>query len=61
MDFKPEFKNHNYEALESFLIKMNQEHPDITRLYSVGKSVEGRQLYVIEISDAPGRHEPGTL
>jgi len=60
-DFKPEFKHHDYEALEAFLARMNKEHPEITRLYSAGKSVENRQLYVLEISDNPGRHEPGII
>ncbi|CAD5120372.1 DgyrCDS8944 [Dimorphilus gyrociliatus] len=31
----------------------------ITRLYSVGKSVQGRQLWVVEISDKPGFHQLG--
>ncbi|CAL8120113.1 unnamed protein product [Orchesella dallaii] len=58
-DFKPEFKHHDYDELEAFLARMNKDHPEITRLYSAGKSVESRQLYVLEISDNPGRHEPG--
>uniref|UniRef100_A0A8R1IG30 Peptidase_M14 domain-containing protein n=1 Tax=Caenorhabditis japonica TaxID=281687 RepID=A0A8R1IG30_CAEJA len=32
-------------------------YPNITHLYSVGKSVEGRELWVLIISDKPTEHE----
>lgn len=34
-------------------------YPNITRLYSIGKSVQGRQLYVLEIAKNPGEHRFG--
>ncbi len=31
-----------------------------TICYSIGKSVEGRALWVLEFNKAPGQHQPGT-
>lgn len=56
-----EFVHHNYINLVSILNLINVNYPNITRLYSVGKSVQGRDLYVLEVSTSPGRHEPGNL
>lgn len=55
------FRHHHYADMMLFLRKYNATYPSITRLYSVGKSVEGRELYVMEITDNPGVHEPGSL
>ncbi|XP_033351181.1 carboxypeptidase D-like [Bombus vosnesenskii] len=51
-----EFKHHNYIAMEKFLKELNLNYPNITRLYSIGESVKGRQLYVMEITENPGKH-----
>ena len=48
---------HNYNELTDFLININSEFPDITNLFSIGQSVQGRELWVLEISDNPGINE----
>ncbi|XP_048374644.1 carboxypeptidase D [Sphaerodactylus townsendi] len=54
-----DFRHHHFPDMEIFLRKYANEYPSITRLYSAGKSVEQRELYVMEISDNPGIHELG--
>lgn len=41
-----EFANHNYKEMEAILKNITQAYPTITRLYTVGQTVEGRELYV---------------
>ncbi|XP_078047171.1 carboxypeptidase D svr [Augochlora pura] len=52
------FKHHNYVEMEKYLMDLNGNYPNITSLYSIGKSVKGRQLYVMEITENPGKHNP---
>lgn len=53
------FKHHNHQEMTVLLKAIARLYPNITKLYSVGKSVQGRDLWVIEITDNPGIHEPG--
>ena len=45
--------------LLQFMKSVSDECPDITRLYSLGNSSKGLELYAMEISDKPGIHEIG--
>jgi len=44
---------HNQRQMEAKLMEVHLKCPHVTRLYSVGKSVEGRDLVVIEFSTTP--------
>ena len=54
-----QFVHHNHAALKKELTDLATTFATITRLYSIGTSVEGMELWVIEITDNPGQHEPG--
>uniref|UniRef100_A0AC34QUC2 Peptidase M14 carboxypeptidase A domain-containing protein n=1 Tax=Panagrolaimus sp. JU765 TaxID=591449 RepID=A0AC34QUC2_9BILA len=54
---KDRIKNHNYEEMTSWLRKFADEYKSITHLYTIGKSVQGRELWVLIISDNPTEHE----
>jgi len=49
----------NYEAYHDYaeqvaeLEALNAQYPDITDLYSIGQSIEGRELWCLKISDNP--------
>ncbi|KAJ8479602.1 hypothetical protein OPV22_023329 [Ensete ventricosum] len=44
--------------LEEAVKKFSKRCANISRIYSIGKSVKGYPLWVIEISDKPGQEEP---
>ncbi|XP_050533438.1 carboxypeptidase D-like isoform X2 [Daktulosphaira vitifoliae] len=41
---------HNYDDLTKFVKKITEEYSNITSLYSIGKSVQGRELWVVKIT-----------
>ena len=53
------FSHHSNEEMKSLLHYFASRFSSITRLYSIGKSVQGSDLWVMEISDNPGIHELG--
>lgn len=54
-----DFKHHNYDEMERYLIEYNKTYPNITNLKSIGKSIDGRELYVFIISSTPFKHVAG--
>lgn len=48
-----------FTPLSRYLNDLHNNYPSITRLYSIGKSVENRDLWVLELSGEPGKHIPG--
>ncbi|XP_033098266.1 carboxypeptidase E-like [Anneissia japonica] len=52
-----DFRYHDYNDVGIFLQNLTLTYPNITRMYSIGQSVEGRELYALEISKNPGIHE----
>lgn len=49
------------KGLENILKELHQAFPDLTRLYSIGKSFEGRDLWCLEVTSAKGdrKRKPG--
>ncbi|KAK1894458.1 putative carboxypeptidase X1 [Dissostichus eleginoides] len=54
-----DFRHHNYKEMRKLMKSVTEECPDITRIYTIGRSYTGLKLYVMEISDNPGKHELG--
>ncbi|KAK1903831.1 putative carboxypeptidase X1 [Dissostichus eleginoides] len=48
-----------WAALCQLMKSVTEACPNITRMYSIGKSYTGLKLYAMEISDNPGKHELG--
>ncbi|KAM7368551.1 hypothetical protein PAMP_012883 [Pampus punctatissimus] len=54
-----DYRHHNYKEMRQMMKVINEECPNITRIYNIGKSSQGLKMYAMEISDHPGEHETG--
>ncbi|XP_068218391.1 LOW QUALITY PROTEIN: carboxypeptidase D-like [Palaemon carinicauda] len=54
-----EFAYHDYVSMTSFLRSMSATYPNLTALYSIGKSIQGRDLWVMVVSSSPYDHIVG--
>ncbi|XP_062851423.1 carboxypeptidase Z isoform X2 [Trichomycterus rosablanca] len=52
-----QFVYHTNEQMFSVLKKTAAKCPQISRTYSIGRSLEGKELLVLEFSSNPGQHE----
>lgn len=66
LSLNPEDVGSNYlsfSEMEQFLFNLSESYPDVTKLFSLGRSYEGRDVWCLEISDNPGvdEDEPGVF
>ena len=48
---------HTYETLTADLQQIAADHPNLVRLSSIGKSVQGRELWIVKVTDNPDVQE----
>ncbi|MFQ5722624.1 MAG: M14 family metallopeptidase, partial [Candidatus Aminicenantales bacterium] len=48
---------HTYQELEKDLMTLEEGFPDLAKLYSIGQSLENRNIYALKISDNVSRDE----
>ncbi|XP_055389602.1 carboxypeptidase M isoform X6 [Condylostylus longicornis] len=54
-----DFVYHDHDELTRFLRTTSARYPNLTALYSIGKSVQGRDLWVMVVSASPYEHMIG--
>ncbi|XP_076849859.1 carboxypeptidase M [Brachyhypopomus gauderio] len=54
-----EFRYHNSVQVQQYLKDISANYSDFTHLHSIGRSVEGRELWVLILGQHPREHRPG--
>ncbi|XP_037938393.1 carboxypeptidase D isoform X2 [Teleopsis dalmanni] len=54
-----DFAYHDHDDLTRFLRATSARYPNLTALYSIGKSTQGRELWVMVVSSSPYEHMIG--
>lgn len=54
-----DFVYHDYNEMTKFLRATSARYSNLTALYSIGKSVQGRDLWVMVVSSSPYEHMIG--
>ncbi|XP_070689148.1 inactive carboxypeptidase-like protein X2 [Pempheris klunzingeri] len=54
-----EFKHHSYSEMAALMKSVNDECPNITNIYSLGRSSKGLEIMAMVISGNPTEHEIG--
>ncbi|XP_077291470.1 carboxypeptidase D isoform X2 [Arctopsyche grandis] len=57
--FNLDFTYHDHDEMTRFLRATSARFPNLTALYSIGKSVQGRDLWVMVVSASPYEHMIG--
>lgn len=53
------FQYHNYTSMTTFLRHVSTVYSNLTALYSIGQSVQGREIWVMVVSRSPYEHMVG--
>lgn len=60
LDFPPsDSKFHNYKEMTDAIKMLRNQHPDLATVKSIGKSLEGRDIWAIHINTTPEAHKTG--
>ena len=57
--YPPTTHHEDYNTMRNTLLRLHEIYPHVTHLYSIGRSVQGRELLVIVVGKHPDKHVPG--